>query len=321
VNGCTAGIGTGWSCNVPCYNPKDLIDCIKVWIENDGEVLLEDPDNGSIVSMFSPITPWYRGFKGVIKADTTNNNRFITEGVIIQGKKDTKEVTELPIGLWTNKFKEFCEDLVCDKKVKSMKNYSSTRDVSFILSESTDGFSCNIENMKLQTYVYTSNMVLFTEKNQLRKYDNVDQIIDNFCKVRLDYYVKRKKYQVNNLENEIRHLGNKERFIQEVIDKEILIMNEKEEDIIEVLKDRGYDEEPESGGYDYLLRLQVRTFTSDKVKQLKNDITSSKTKLDILTQTKPEQMWLNELNELEKQYEKWLVEMSKRVPKKKEGKK
>jgi len=321
VNGCTAGIGTGWSCNVPCYNPKDLIDCIKVWIENDGEVLLEDPDNGSIVSMFSPITPWYRGFKGVIKADTTNNNRFITEGVIIQGKKDTKEVTELPIGLWTNKFKEFCEDLVCDKKVKSMKNYSSTRDVSFILSELTDGFSCNIENMKLQTYVYTSNMVLFTEKNQLRKYDNVDQIIDNFCKVRLDYYVKRKKYQVNNLENEIRHLGNKERFIQEVIDKEILIMNEKEEDIIEVLKERGYDEEPESGGYDYLLRLQVRTFTSDKVKQLKNDITSSKTKLDILTQTKPEQMWLNELNELETHYDKWLVEMSKRVPKKKEGKK
>ena len=319
VNGCTAGIGTGWSCNVPCYNPKDLIECIKVWIENDGEVLLEDPDNGSIVSMFSPITPWYRGFKGVIKADGAN--RFVTEGVITQGKKDTKEVTELPIGLWTNKFKEFCEDLVCDKKVKSMKNYSSTRDVSFILSETSDGFSCNIENLKLQTYVYTSNMVLFTEKNQLRKYDNVDQIIDNFCRVRLDYYVKRKKYQVNNLENEIRHLGNKERFIQEVIDKEIMIMNEKEEDIVTTLKERGYDEEPDAGGYDYLLRLQVRTFTSDKVKQLKNDILSSKTKLDTLTKTKPEQMWLNELNDLENHYDKWLVEMSKRVPKKKEGKK
>ena len=23
VNGCTAGIGTGWSCNIPCYNPLD----------------------------------------------------------------------------------------------------------------------------------------------------------------------------------------------------------------------------------------------------------------------------------------------------------
>lgn len=313
INGAT-GIGTGWSCNVPCYNPLDLIECIKIWIENDGEVLLEDPDNPeNIFSMLPAITPWYRGFKGEIKKD--EDNRFVTRGIIKQIKQGVKEVTELPIGLWTNKFKEFCEDLVSEKKLKSMKNYSSTRDVNFILNESAE-MSCSIENLKMQSYVYTSNMVLFNEKNQLKKYKNVDNIIVNFCTVRLEYYVKRKAYQINNIENEIRHFGNKERFIQEVIDDVLIIMKVKEEEIVNNLKKRGYDEEPNVGGYDYLLRLQVRTFTIEKVNQIKNDIKMAKTRLDILKKTKPEDIWLSELDEFKKEYDKWIIDMSKRAPKK-----
>ena len=51
-------------------------------------------------------------------------------------------------------------------------------------------------------------------------------------------------------------------------------MNEKEVNIIKELKHRGYDENPkkensDEAGYDYLLMLQVRTFTLEKIKQLK----------------------------------------------------
>lgn len=319
VNGCTAGIGTGWSCNIPCYNPIDIVSSLREWIKNDGEVMLEDPDDGTITSTLPPLTPWYRDFKGEITQDS--NNRFITKGIVTELKKGVKEVSELPIGMWTNKFKEQCEDLIADKKIKTMKNYSTTRDVNFVLTEQNDEMYCNINNLKLHTYVYTSNMVLFDEKEKLRKYDNVDQIIINFCKVRLEYYVKRKKHQVDTLEKEIKHMGNKERFVQEVIDNTLDIMNVPEDVLIAELKKREYDEEPEQGGYDYLLRLQVRTFTADKVKQLKNDITSSKKKLDALNKTTPEKMWLNDLDEFEKQYDKWMKDMAGRVPKKTKGKK
>ena len=319
VNGCTAGIGTGWSCNIPCYNPVDLVASIREWIVNDGEVLLEDPDDGSITSILPPLVPWYRDFKGDIKAD--GENRFITKGIVSSVKPSVKEVSELPIGMWTNKFKEQCEDLVGDKKLKNMKNYSTTRDVNFVLTESSDGMYCSVENLKLHTYVYTSNMVLFNEKEKLKKYTNTDEIIINFCKVRLEYYVKRKKHQVDTLEKEIRHMGNKERFVQEVIDNTLDIMNVPEDVLIAELKKREYDEEPDQGGYDYLLRLQVRTFTADKVKQLKNDIASSKKKLDTLKKTTPEKMWLNDLDDFEKQYDKWMKDMAGRVPKKTKGKK
>jgi DNA topoisomerase-2 len=319
VNGCTAGIGTGWSCNIPCYNPIDIVSSLREWIKNDGEVMLEDPDDGTITSTLPPLTPWYRDFKGEITQDS--NNRFITKGIVTELKKGVKEVSELPIGMWTNKFKEQCEDLIADKKIKTMKNYSTTRDVNFVLTEQNDEMYCNINNLKLHTYVYTSNMVLFDEKEKLRKYDNVDQIIINFCKVRLEYYVKRKKHQVDTLEKEIKHMGNKERFVLDVIDNTLDIMNVPEDVVIAELKKREYDEEPEQGGYDYLLRLQVRTFTADKVKQLKNDITSSKKKLDALNKTTPEKMWLNDLDEFEKQYDKWMKDMAGRVPKKTKGKK
>ena len=315
VNGCTAGIGTGWSCNIPCYNPMDLLKAIRIWIANDGEILLEDPDTEEIISILPEMFPWYRGFKGEITSD--GDNRFITHGVLREEKRGIKEVTELPVGMWTNRFKEFCEDLVSDKKLKTVKNYSTTRDVNFVLSETADGLSCNLANLKLHTYLYTSNMVLFNEKKHLKKYDTVDEIIDNFCRVRLEYYEKRKAYQIDALEKDLCFLGNKQRFVQEIIDEELTVLNEKESVIITTLKERGYDEEPNKGGYDYLLRMQIRTFTADKVKQLKNDILSDKKKLSELKATSEEKLWLAELKEFEDHYNKWLVAMEKRVCKKK----
>lgn len=322
INGCTAGIGTGWSCKVPCYNPLDMINAIKIWLENDGEVLIEDPDDPTdIISVFPNYKPWYRGFKGDIEKNS--DTRWVTYGILEDGKKGTIEVKELPIGMWTSKFADFCDDLKADKKLKKVSNYSSPKDVHFVLSEGDD-FKCDLENLKLHSYLYTSNMVMFNEKFQLKRYDNINQIIDNFCRIRFDYYIKRKKYQISSLESELRFLGNKERFVQEVIDKKLIIMNEKESDIIKKLKIRGYDEDPNkedsgSGGYDYLLRMQVRTFTADKVLQLKNDIISTKEKLDRLRVRSEQDIWLKELEEFEVAYSKWLVEIDKQVikPKKK----
>ena len=307
VNGCIAGIGTGWSCNIPCYNPLDLINCIKTWIEYEGEVLVKDPDEDSIISMFPEISPWYRGFKGEIQKDS--DNRYVTYGMIKESRRDTVEITELPVATWTSNFKSFCDDLKADKKLKEVLDYSTPKDVHFILRE-TPGFRCDLQTLKLHSYLYISNMVLFNEKNQLKKYDTIDQILDNFCQIRYTYYIKRKKYQIKVLEEELRYLGNKARFIREIIEKKLLIMNRKECDIISDLVDAKYDEDPKKaegeGGYDYLLRLHVRTFTIEKVTSINNDISNLKNKLKKLKNISEYKMWLNELSEFEVVYGKWL---------------
>jgi DNA topoisomerase-2 len=324
INGCSAGIGTGFSCKVPFYNPLDMIEAIKIWLENDGEVLVTDPDDStSIVSMFPEFKPWYRGFLGEIEKN--GENRFISYGIVEEGKKGAIEVKELPVSMWTSNFAEFCEDLKADKKLKSVSNYSSTKNIHFVLTEGDD-FRCDLDTLKLHSYLYTSNMVMFNEKLQIKKHDTVDSILDNFCTVRFEYYVKRKRHQIDALEKEIRYLGNKERFVSEVVSKTISIMNENESDIISVLKERNYDEDPKKnegdGGYDYLLRMQVRTFTADKIKQLNNDIMSLKEKLDNLKSKSEKKIWLEELEQFQNAYKKWLqeIEQEEAVAKKRRAK-
>ena len=313
VNGCL-GIGTGWSSSIPCYNPIDIIECIKIWLDNDGEVLLKDPDDGTMLSMIPEIKPWYRGFEGTIEK---SDKKYITYGVINKNK-DKVEVTELPIGMWTDKFKETVEDWLVDKKIKNMKNYSTPKKVNFLITESDDGFSCNINNMGLYSYLHITNMVLFNEKEQLKKY-TVDEIINDFCIVRYKFYTKRKNHIIATIEKDLRHLGNKERFIQEIIDGKLKIMNIDEEVIIKELEKRKYDkesknEDPEQSenknGYNYLLKLPVRSLTADQVKKIKNDIQSLKTKLDNIKKISEKQMWLNDLKEFENEYHKWLKNMN-----------
>jgi len=321
VNG-ALGIGTGWSSSIPSFNPLDVIECVKIWLENDGEIILNDPDEDekASFSLLPDLIPWYRGYTGKIEKD---DNKFVSYGKI--EKDGTKvKVTELPIGMSMDKFKEMCEDWLVDKKIKNMKNNSSYNKVDFIITESEDGFSCNLNNLKLYSYLHTTNMVMFNEKEQIKKY-TLEIIIDDFCKMRYEYYTKRKNHIISKIEKELKFMSNKERFIKEIINKELNIMNVEENKVVEELEKRGYDkdfkdenEDSESStknGYEYLLRLQVRTFTSNKVKELNNETKSMKTKLDNVKNINEKQMWLNDLQEFEIEYTKWLKTMENQKPK------
>ena len=290
VNGCV-GIGTGWSCNIPCYNPEDLINVIRKWLE------------GTFVASEIDIKPWYRGLKGPLVQ--SGENKYISYGIIEKSKKDSIIVSELPVGMWTNKFKEFCEDLVQNKQLKSMKNYSTPKQVNFVLNQTDNGISCNLTNLKLHSYVYTSNMVVFDEKEQLRKYATVGQIIDDFCKVRFAFYTKRKDHQLSTLDSQVKHLENKMKFVRGVIDGTVQIMNSKESSIIDVLTNV-LKVDKEDGSYDYLLRMQVRTFTNEKVIEMEQEISAMRESIQKLKGTSEKELWLRDIDEFEKQYEKFL---------------
>lgn len=344
INGCTAAIGTGWSSKIPCYNPLDIIRVVKLWIENndngtlssnmyvvnkkkvskDKKVVVEDDSeeekedgeeeeeivviddmNMILKSILPEIHPWYRDFTGTIFPNGVN--RYISYGICEEVKKGVVSVSELPVGMWTDDFKEFCEDLVQEKKIKSMQNFSTPKKVSFILKENASGISCDIDSLKLHNYLYTSNMVAFNEKDQIHKYLSIAEIIHNFCTVRYDYYIKRKKVINDFLQKELRNISNKERFVTAVISKDLSILNVEESVIVSELEEKEYDKKDDS--YDYLLSMQVRTFTADKVRKLQNDIASLKTKLENLVKTSESQMWLNDIDEFETEYMKWLKVM------------
>jgi DNA topoisomerase-2 len=293
VNGCVAGIGTGWSCNVPCYNPVDIVTCIKQWLNGDN---------------MDVIHPWYRDFKGKISKE---NNKYVTEGVIENTKnQNVKNITELPIGMWTNKFKELTEDLVCSKQIKSCKNYSTTTEVNFLISEHKDGIKSNFKNLNMYSYLYITNMVLFDDNCKIKKYEDVSSIIVNFCEVRLEYYEKRKAYELKVIDKEITDLNNKQRFITSVVDETIEIMRRKENDILGELESEGYINCQD------LLRLSVKNFTKEKIEELEETIKNLTNQFECLKSKTAKDIWNEELDIFSEKYESWLVELDKRKKKK-----
>jgi DNA topoisomerase-2 len=194
-------------------------------------------------------------------------------------------------------------------------------------------------------------MVLFTEEGTLKKFASPEEIIDNFCRIRYNFYVKRKAKQVKDLELEIKMLGNKKRFLQEVRDGVIKLFDEikgkrqsrKTADIVEELEERGYDKDNEndkntdeeekeneeetekkttkssSHGYEYLLRLQISSITAEKINKLQNDIANRESQYEELVATTEKDLWIRDLDEFSAAYTKWLPVINSE--KQKKGKK
>ena len=323
VNGINVGIGTGWSCSVPCYNPIDLINSVKIWIENDGNVSTTSDD--ITFSLLPEITPWYRDFDGRI--EKVSENKFKSYGICRKEKNKTT-VDEIPIGMSIDKFSDMLNTHLEEKNIKSVKNYSTKKKVKYIITESADGMSCNEENLKLFSYIFTSNMVMFDEKGCLRKFNSTDEIIDYFCIIRLKYYVKRKEYLLNEYQTRLKFINNKLRFIIAVMADEIILRNRKEIDIFTDLENLNYDknlknnegmsreensegENTDTKGYNYLLSMQIRSFTSEKLEQLNKEKFDLDNKVIELQETSEKTMWLNDIAELEKEYPKFIKELSK----------
>jgi DNA gyrase/topoisomerase IV subunit B len=327
VNGCSCGIGTGWSSYIPCYNPLDLVESIKTWLEYDGNVVKNEEE--LTISLLPEIKPWYRGYTGQIeKVDET---KYISWGKVEKDTKNKYIVNELPVGMWTDDFKDKLEDMKVEKQINNYKNYSTPKIVNFSICENEDGIKCDLNGLKLFKFIRTTNMVLFTDSSKLRKFNSTDEIIDEFCKIRYGFYTKRKNYILNKLEYNIKFLGNKKRFLQEVRDGEIKLFEVKNgkresrtsKDIVKDLESRGYDKNREDTieddnnnekdiyGYEYLLRLQIGSITAEKINKLQNDIDSNIKERDKLSSKTEKDLWLEDLDNFSVEYKKWLTIMEK----------
>ena len=87
-------------------------------------------------------------------------------------------------------YRKFLNTLKEEEKILDYKYAGTTEDIKIILEMGND-FRPNRNDLKLRSYIHTSNMVLFGEKGGIKKY-TLAEIFENFCEVRLKYYIKRK---------------------------------------------------------------------------------------------------------------------------------
>ena len=306
VNG-SRGIGTGFSTFIPNHNPLDIVDNIKNLINN---------------KPLKKMTPWYKNFTGsIIELD----DKMYNIGKINKISTDTYKITELPIGSWTDKYKDFLETLIIDKNADakkkknqcllSFKSDSTESKVSYTVKFKMDKLTKLLKNNELEKRLNlidskntsTSNMHLYTCKGNIKKYESIDEILIEFYKIRLEYYVKRKEYQLKHLKSELEILNAKVKFIQGFINKEIEIINKEDEEIEKILEEKELPKistNDDNPSYNYLIGMPIRSLTKKKIIELNNQRDSKDKEYNILLKKTPRQLWVNDLDEFLKVYKK-----------------
>src|SRR6056300_559692 len=266
VNG-TEGIGTGFSCYVPPFNPKDIK-------ENIQRVL----DGKAIV----PMRPWFRGFKGVVhKEDDT----WMMEGVW-KWSGTNIVITELPPGRWTQDYKEYLDGLVEKKLIGGFTNNSTTEYVHFEIMDYAG--KDLLKDLKLRKTFHVSNMHLFHPTKGIYKYSSPEEILKDFVDLRLDHYVKRKAHLIKVLEMRATMCGYKSKFVTMVIEGDIVVFKRKKDDLERQLAQIF----PQIGGtYDYLLNIKTVQYTEECVRELLREAKQAREELEVMKGTSHIDMW------------------------------
>jgi len=302
VNG-SKGIGTGFSTHVLSYHPNDIIQYLKNKLMGEENTIT--------------FIPYYDGFTGEITQ--LKEGQFMIRGSYEIISMDKIRITELPVGVWTNDYKEFLESLTettdtkTGKKVppviKDYDDMSKDTTIDFIitlqkgkleeLTATQDGI---YKQFKLISTVSTTNMHLFDADDKLKKYNTIPEIIDDYYVKRLEMYQIRKDYLIDEIQRALILLDNKARYIQENLDGTIDLRKKKREEVNKMLTDKGYDMVNEDEDYKYLTRMPMDSVTEENVKKLMDEQEKkNKELIDIQNTTIPE-MWLHELILLEEEY-------------------
>jgi DNA topoisomerase-2 len=312
VNG-GVGIGTGFSTNIPQFNPEDIISiCMKVC---DGIFNKDVDESKSFINNMKiyEFAPWYLGHTGIIKK--SEKGSYISTGIYNWIDDNTLEITELPVGIWTEDYKEHLENMLTTNSnyLKSFENHYTSKNVKFVLNFNGDVRGKLGDKFESEFKLVSSknmsinNMHLYSNVGAIKKYDNTSDIVREWCKVRIQMYDKRKKHQIKILEKDFKVLSAKIRFIIDVIEGRIVIMNKKIADITQKLielkypkigKDDDEEETVDDNGYNYLLKMPISQLTYDRKIILEKEVNELSKKLNDLRNTSLDTIWKNELQEL-----------------------
>ncbi|KAG6071775.1 hypothetical protein E4U33_003509 [Claviceps sp. LM78 group G4] len=356
VNGAD-GIGTGWSTNIPNYHPEDIVKNLRRRMGR-----LDDGDTEE--KPFETMMPWFRGWKG--SSEPAGPDRYKFNGIARQNELNPNEiiVTELPIRMWTDDFKARLEKVISGVDgptwIRDYKEFNDHKTVHFeimvdekimpkILEEGI------LERFKLMKQVATSNLVAFDTRGQIRKYEKVEDILEEYYVHRIQLYEDRKQYWLAVYHADYRKLKNQARFIKEIIDGDLIVARKKKTILVQELRERKYeaipptskrksteDEEPdksdaekddaeeeETGSardYEYLLSMPIWSLTAERLDKLNSAIIAKKAQHEDLLSKSEKDLWCADLDEfmeewktqsaLEAEIQTQIRRMGRRVSKK-----
>lgn len=245
--------------------------------------------------------------------EITKNKYLIRGCYSIEGDNKVK-ITELPVGSWTDDYKAFLEKLIDGKDgvISDYNDISTDKTVNITVTFAKKGYAkkmeiaeveygCNAleKYLKLYTTVSTTNMHLFDANEQLKKYDSVEEIIDDYFERRLEMYDIRKKNQLKQLKSELVLLSNKAKYINSILDGDIDLRRKKRNEIEGILNKNKFDKH--GGDYNYLIRMPMDSVCEENVEKIMKQKGDKECQISTLNKQTIQEIWIQELNNI-KQY-------------------
>jgi len=307
ING-ISGIGTGFSCSIPAYNPMDVVRYLK------SKLSASVYGGGEFI-------PYYEGFKGTIRKIA--DQKYLVKGVYEKIGEDKIRITELPVGTWTMPYITLLEGFMdggvdkAGKKIPpTIKDFTSictelAVDITVVFPkgklaeleavvDSLTGVNDLEKMMKLTTTLSITNMHMFTHEFKLKKYAKIEDIIDDFYGVRLTVYGKRKEALMKEMQKKLVKLSNRARYILETLEGVVDLRRKNAQQVSELMVARKFD--VLDGDYKYLIKMPMDSVTQENVQNILKEKEETEKLLADLAATTLEKMWLCELDEFEKEY-------------------
>lgn len=277
------GIGTGHSTYILSYNPNDLKSAIQQVLKGKSKL---KPGT---------LKPWYDGYKGTIERDPVTNQVEI-RGVYQEEGNLTIRVTELPVGVQDEHYEAHLHKLMDKEIIKNFVNQSDEEGFDYLITAPRSTTSKDPEElMKLLKLVSkeTENLTLWDTNGALRRFDNVEQIIEEFVEWRIARYEDRRQALIKLTEEDILWLDERIRFINFYLANTEKFRNTGKKDLLELLSIQEDFTRPEA-----LLNLSIWYLTKDKIEELEKELEAKLAYLEQLQGDTPVAMYAKEIGEL-----------------------
>jgi len=268
---------------------------------------------GDIEDIVKPLTPWYRGYVGRIVRSADRFECFGSVEHVSGGSGRWAEghisVRELPLGMWTEDFKERITQHIKDQKLREYKDESEDPSkINFKLFGDNLEDYMRTEVVKWKTYLDVKNMNLFDAKQTIKHYTDAREILLDFYYERFALYVKRRDLIIQRLSNELQVLTRERDLLHRVIQLDgeggekvvVQLLGKSSAVVFSRLEELGFTRSE----IERMMKKPIGDFTLEKVRDLEQTLVKKKRLLDEITASTPYSLWREDLQALKQALEK-----------------
>lgn len=259
------GIGTGFRAMLPCFRLESIVEYVQYLNQPD---IYQKPHN--------PLVPYYNGTYKTNDKTTVDQKSWIFRGQFEVKSKTVVHVTEIPIGISIDDYKEKVLQKLVEKSIiqKYVVDHVSENEPKFIVTVQ-DSSVITEEILGLVQTITKSCMNLLDTSGVVRQFRTPEEIIEYWFSVRSSYLEKQRVYTIGELSKGLSVERAKLEFISKVVQREISL---QECESLEAEISRHCPSIPKDL-YGTLVQLPIQAFTQQRISNLKRHISQLETQI------------------------------------------